>query len=126
MLIESCPKIKIFRVVQRSNQFVVLCLEFYHSDFNVGYNVAQATNFAEISWPDTTWSSANSLELQRPYMQSILPVKRILRKEAISLIEKKNDRVLEETKRYSKKLGLPLLRRLSTFFAKQREKRFTL
>lgn len=49
MFIESCPNIKLFGVVQRSNQFVVLGSRVYHGGFNNEYNVLQAIHFGDLS-----------------------------------------------------------------------------
>lgn len=43
MLIDSCPKMKLFRVDEGSNQYGVLGPVFYHCGFNIEHNIAQAT-----------------------------------------------------------------------------------
>mmetsp|Transcript_42729 Transcript_42729/g.41061 ORF Transcript_42729/g.41061 Transcript_42729/m.41061 type:complete len:138 (+) Transcript_42729:575-988(+) len=42
--------IKLTKVVEEPNQFVVTRAAAYHSGFNVGFNIAEAVNFAVPKW----------------------------------------------------------------------------
>lgn len=47
MLTSSSPAITVSQIVQEANRFVMFDPNIYHSGFNMGYNVAKATNFTD-------------------------------------------------------------------------------
>jgi hypothetical protein len=42
--------IKLRKIVQKPGEFVVLRATAYHAGFNSGFNLAEAVNFASLSW----------------------------------------------------------------------------
>lgn len=49
LLLKSKVNTKVTQVVRKCNRFVILGLSFYHGGFNMAYNIAKATNFADFS-----------------------------------------------------------------------------
>lgn len=62
------------RSIQRERQFVVIVPSAYHGGFNVGYNVAEVTNFADFSWPEVGRLVPKNKEVERPFIQCAILV----------------------------------------------------
>lgn len=58
----------------------------YHGGFNTGHNLAKATNFAVHPWPEGWRVVLSNQEVERPLYQCILPIERILGKEACDVV----------------------------------------
>ena len=50
VLKEKIPEIKINKIQQNQNEFVVTFGTAYHQGFNFGFNIAESVNFATPSW----------------------------------------------------------------------------
>lgn len=48
LLLKSDHKMPVTRIVQRKNQFMILCSKVYHGGFNTGHNIADATIFIDF------------------------------------------------------------------------------
>lgn len=44
--------VKISKIAQEPGEFIVLFSGAYHHGFNWGYNIAEAVNYATLSWLD--------------------------------------------------------------------------
>ena len=50
LLKECIPQIKIHKIQQNQNEFVMTFGTAYHQGFNLGFNIAESVNFATPSW----------------------------------------------------------------------------
>ncbi len=50
ILKKKWPALKITKVEQKPNEFIIAFSGAYHSGFNFGINMAEAVNFATIDW----------------------------------------------------------------------------
>ena len=49
-LLEQCPNLSITKIIQNPGEFVVTMNSGYHAGFNLGFNMAEAVNFATPDW----------------------------------------------------------------------------
>ena len=47
---EQMPQLNLKKIVQKEGEFVVTLNSAYHSGFNLGFNIAEAVNFATPDW----------------------------------------------------------------------------
>lgn len=80
-----CPTLKIMNIVPRYRHLVILASSAYHGGFNTGYNIAKATNFADLSWCDVGSLFSQDLDSHCPFQKCVLQVEEIVWRETTDL-----------------------------------------
>lgn len=90
-------RVKVHKIIQRSNRFAILGPGICYGGFITRYNIAKATNFADFSWPEYGRVSAKYKKHEKRFMHLTLPVERVFWMEAHMNVEAtKNQRMLSE------------------------------
>ena len=80
--------LSVYKVVHIPGTFVVLPPCAYHGGFNTGFNVAEAVNYADMSWLTPARVVSKSVTSDRLSYQVSLPIEYMFWKEAESVIQR--------------------------------------
>lgn len=83
--------IVVIRIVQRCRRYVTLGPNVYHGGSEACYMVAKATRFADFTCADATRRTAKNTQLQQLFMSCTFPIKKILWKDAGTLLEREQE-----------------------------------
>lgn len=84
-------KIKVHKVLQNPGEFVITLGKCYHAGFNMGYNCAEAVNFANKNWINFGFK-AKSCNCQKDSVRIDMNyfMKNLLKRKKLNSEEKKN------------------------------------
>lgn len=80
--------IPFYKASQQPGTFIILPPCAYHGGFNSGFNVAEAVNYADMSWLTPARVTAKTTAIERLSSQVALPIEFMLWKEAEAIIRK--------------------------------------
>lgn len=67
LLLEKDATIKVTRVMQPEDHFVIVARRAYHGRLNNAQNAAKVTNFTELSWIEPGRVGVRNIEASRPF-----------------------------------------------------------
>lgn len=68
--------VKIKRIIYNEGKLTVLAPRAYLHGSDTGYNIARDKTFAEFHWPKNARLAAMSIEVERPFIQCNIPIKK--------------------------------------------------
>jgi len=87
--------IKVNKCLQNPGEFVITLARSYHAGFNMGFNCAEAVNFATKSWVNTGMKAkscdcqSGSVKVDMNYfMRNLMNKKKLLKKDSVLKVKK--------------------------------------